>query len=65
MADTGCHSCMVGLELMKKFGLSSDDLIPVKMQMHSADNHNIPVLEAVILKINCFISLNSVKILCM
>jgi len=62
MADTGCQSCLAGLELMKKFGLSSDDLIPVKMQMHSADNHNIPVLEAVIL--NCLISLNSVKILC-
>ena len=52
MADTGCQSCLVGLELMKKLGLSSDDLIPVNMQMHSADNRNIPVLGAAILKLS-------------
>ena len=52
MADTGCQSCLAGLELMRKFGLSNGDLIPVNMRMHSADNHDIPVLGAVILKLS-------------
>ena len=44
MADTGCQSCLVGL--------SSKDLIPVNMRMHSADNRDIPILVATILRLS-------------
>ena len=40
MADTGCQSCLVGFKLVEKMGLSSRDLIPVNMRMHSADNRD-------------------------
>ena len=52
MADTGCQSCLVGLKIMQKFGLSSDSFIPVNMRMHSADDHNIPVLGAAVLRLS-------------
>ena len=52
MADTGCQSCLAGFKLVEKLGLSSKDLIPVNMRMHSADNHNIPILGAIILRLS-------------
>ena len=52
IADTGCQSCLAGLSLVERLGLSSRDLIPVVMQMHSVDNHNIPVLGAAILRLS-------------
>ena len=52
MADTGCQSCLVGFKLVEKFGLSSKDLIPVNMRMHSADNRDIPILGATILRLS-------------
>jgi len=48
MADTGCQSCLVGLELIEKTGMSRWDLIPVTLRMRSADNRNISILGAVI-----------------
>jgi len=50
MVDTGCQSCLVGFKFVTKLGLSSKDIIPVNMQIHSADNRNIPILGAIILK---------------
>ena len=44
MADTGCQSCLAGFKLIEKLKLSGKDLIPVNMQMHSADNHDISIL---------------------
>ena len=52
MADTGCQSCLVGFKLVEKLGLSSKDLIPVNMRMHSADNRDIPILGAPILRLS-------------
>ena len=52
MADTGCQSCLAGLKIVKKLGLSTRDLIPVSMKMHAADNHNIRILGATILRLS-------------
>ena len=52
MADTGCQSCLAGFELFEKLGLSNNDLIPVNMRMHSADNRDIPILGAIILRLS-------------
>ncbi len=52
MADTGCQSCLAGLKVVKKLGLSTKDLIPVNMKMHAADNHAIRILGAAILSLS-------------
>ena len=39
--DTGCMSCLAGINTLVKLGLSNKDLIPVKTQMRSADNDSI------------------------
>ena len=44
MADTGCQSCLAGINIVKKLGLTTGDLIPVSLRMHAADNHNIHIL---------------------
>ncbi len=50
MADTGCQSCLAGLKVVKKLGLSVRDLIPVDIKMHAANNNNIRILGAAILR---------------
>ena len=52
MADTGCKSCLAGLKIVKKLGLSIKDLIPVDIKMHAADNHDIRILGATILRLS-------------
>ena len=52
MADTGCQCCLAGLKVVKKLGLSTKDLIPVDLKMHGADNHNIRILGATILRLS-------------
>ena len=52
MADTGCQSCLAGLKIVKKLGLSTRDLIPVNIKMHAADNHDIRILSATILRLS-------------
>ena len=52
MADTGCQSCLAGLKIVKKLGLSTRDLIPVNIKMHAADNHDIRILGATILRLS-------------
>ena len=52
MADTGCQSCLVGLKIVKKLGLSTRDLIPVNIKMHAANNHDIRILGAAILRLS-------------
>ena len=49
MADTGCQSCLVGIDNVRKLGLHKRNLIPVKMRMHAANNDNINILGAAIL----------------
>ena len=52
MADTGCQSCLAGLKVVKKLGLSVGDLIPVDIEMHAANNNNIRILGATILRLS-------------
>ena len=52
MADTGCQSCLAGLRIVEKLGLSTKYLIPVNLKMHAADNHNICILGATILRLS-------------
>ncbi len=50
MADTGCQSCLAGIDVLKQIGLLKKDLIPVEMQMHAANNNSIAILGAAILR---------------
>ena len=52
MADTGCQSCLAGFKVVKKLGLSTKDLIPVTLKMHAADNRDIKILGATILRLS-------------
>ena len=51
MANTGCQSCLAGIRVVHRLGLSTGDLIPVTMQMHAANNNGIKILGALVL---CF-----------
>ena len=50
MADTGCQSCLIGVQVIKRMGLQHKDLIPVTMRMHAANNKAIKILRAAILR---------------
>ena len=52
MADTGCQSCLAGLKVMKKLGVSVKDLIPVNIKMRAANNDNIRILGATVLRLS-------------
>ena len=51
MADTGCQSCLAGVQVLHHLGLNQSDLIPVSMKMHTADNKGIRILGATMLHI--------------
>ena len=50
MADTGCQSCLASIKVIRRLGLCENDLIPVTMRMHAANNKGIKILGAVILR---------------
>ena len=50
MADTGCQSCLASIKMIRCLGLRENDLIPVTMRMHAANNKGIKILCAVILR---------------
>ncbi|XP_061178429.1 uncharacterized protein LOC133187074 [Saccostrea echinata] len=52
MADTGCQSCLAGIKVIHRLGLTKLDLIPVTMKMHAANNGGIKILGATILRIS-------------
>ena len=52
MADTGCQSCLAGIKVIHRLGLSENDLIPVTMKMHAANNKGIIILGAVIMRLS-------------
>ena len=52
MADTGRQSCLAGLSVVKKLGLSTRDLIPVDIEMHAANYNHIRILGATILRLS-------------
>lgn len=50
MADTGCQSCLIGLKVARRMGLSTEDLIPVSMTMRAANNKGIRILGAAVVR---------------
>ena len=50
MADTGCQSCLAGIRVVHRLGLSTGDLITVTMQMHAATNNGIKNQGALVLR---------------
>ena len=49
-ADTGCQSCLAGVNILHPIGLTEDDLIPVTMKMHAVNNNRITILGATVLR---------------
>ena len=47
LADTGCQSCLAGINLLTKLGVSKTDLLPVQTKIKTANNSNIPLLGAI------------------
>ena len=50
MADTGCQSCLAGVKSLDHLGITLQDLIPVSLKMHAANNKGIGILGAAILR---------------
>ena len=51
MADTGCQSCLMGIQVAERMGLNADDLIPVNMTMRAAHEGGIPILGAMVVRL--------------
>ena len=52
MADTGCQSCLCGLQVVQDLGISERDLLPVTMSMRAANKGNIRILGAAIVRMS-------------
>lgn len=52
LADTGCQSCLAGINVIKRLGLRVADLIPVTMSMHTATYIGIKIIGATVLRLN-------------
>ena len=52
MADTGCQSCLAGLNVVHRLGIRESNLIPVTMQMRTATNIGIKILGATVLRLS-------------
>ena len=52
LADTGCQSCLAGINFLQKLGLATSDLIPVTTKMRSASNEDIGILGALLLHLS-------------
>ena len=50
MADTGCQCCLASIAMIRFLGLHKKYLIPVSMRMHAANNEDINILGAAILR---------------
>ena len=46
IADTGCQSCLAGMNMAHSLGLKQKDLIPAKMKMNTANKEAIGILGA-------------------
>ena len=50
LADTGCQSSLAGINIIAKLGIRKEDLLPVTMKMHAANNNGINILGAAVLR---------------
>ena len=51
IADTGCQSCLAGINVLSKLGLTTRHLLKCSMKMHSANNQSIPIMGALFLEL--------------
>ena len=52
MAVTGCQSCLAGINVVQKIGLQEKELVPVRMSMRAANERDIQILGAIIIKLS-------------
>ena len=52
VTDTGCQSCLSGVDLLYKIGLNRSHLIPVSMKMKAANNEGINIMGALPLQVS-------------
>ncbi|XP_043204419.1 uncharacterized protein LOC122371791 [Amphibalanus amphitrite] len=52
IADTGCQSCLAGISLMRRLGVTEADLVPTSLRMHAANGDPIDIRGALILRIS-------------
>ncbi|CAC5412152.1 unnamed protein product [Mytilus coruscus] len=52
LADTGCQSCLAGIEVIYRLGINPYELIPVNIKMHATNNKGVTILGATILRIS-------------
>ena len=50
MADTGCQSSLAGVQAVRRLGIRTQDLIPVRMRMHAANERPLHILGATVLR---------------
>ena len=50
MAYIGCQSCLMGIQVAERMGLTANDLIPVTMTIKSANEGGIPILGAMVVR---------------
>ena len=50
MADTRCQICLASIKVIRRLGLCEDDLIPITIHMHAANNNGIKILGVIILR---------------
>lgn len=46
IADTGCQSCLAGVQIIRQLNLKPEDLLQAATNMHAADNRPIPIIGA-------------------
>ena len=51
IADTGCQSCLAGMNILRLLGLKPSDLTPCTMRMNSVNSKPIPIEGALLLTI--------------
>lgn len=52
MPDTGCQSCLSGMNILHKLGMSRKNLIPVSQRMQAANKSGIHILGAILLELS-------------
>ena len=52
MADTGCQSCLSGTHLLCELGLTRGDLIPAALHMRAANDQQLAIIGATILRLS-------------
>ena len=52
MADTGCQSCLMATAILDELGLSVRDLIPITLTMRAANNSQLPIMGAILLRLS-------------